>query len=74
MKLFVLKMFCALFVCLLFLSGCGAADPDPASVVVGSQAPSFSLTSLDGTTLWFASDRIAGGGILELYTTTRACQ
>jgi len=45
------KEICCLFVLVFFLSGCGAADPDPASVVVGAQAPSFSLTSLDGTTV-----------------------
>jgi thiol-disulfide isomerase/thioredoxin len=45
------KKICCLFVLVFFLSGCGEADPDPASVVVGSQAPSFSLTSLDGTTV-----------------------
>ena len=51
MKLSVPKIFCCLLLVQLFLSGCGAADPDPASVVVGSQAPSFSLLSLDGTTV-----------------------
>lgn len=51
MKLSTPKMFCGVFVLVLLLSGCGASDPDPASVVVGSQAPSFSLTSLDGTTV-----------------------
>jgi len=50
MRLFVLKHFCCLFVFAL-LSGCGAGDPDPASVVVGNQAPDFSLTALDGTTV-----------------------
>jgi thiol-disulfide isomerase/thioredoxin len=45
-------IFGGLFVLVFLLSGCGASDPDPASVVVvGSQAPSFSLTSLDGTTV-----------------------
>lgn len=51
MKLSVAKMSCGLFVLALSLSGCGTSEPDPASVVVGSQAPSFSLTSLDGTTV-----------------------
>ena len=45
------KMICCLFFLVFFLAGCGAADTDPASVVVGSQAPGFSLTSLDGTTV-----------------------
>jgi thiol-disulfide isomerase/thioredoxin len=35
----------------LFLAACGTSEPDPASVVVGSEAPSFSLTSLDGSTV-----------------------
>src|SRR5260370_6971581 len=51
MNLSVGKMFCSLFILVLFLSGCGTSDRDPASVVVGSQATSFSLTSLDGTTV-----------------------
>ena len=51
MKLSIPRMFCCLFILVLFLSGCGTSDRDPASVVVGSQAPSFSLTSLDGTTV-----------------------
>ena len=51
MKLSAPKMFWGLFVLVLFLSGCGETDPDPASVVVGSRAPSFSLASLDGTTV-----------------------
>ena len=51
MELSVPKIFCCLLLFVLYLSGCGAADPDPASVVVGSQAPSFSLASLDGTTV-----------------------
>ena len=51
MKLSIPRMFRCLFILVLFLSGCGTSDRDPASVVVGSQAPSFSLTSLDGTTV-----------------------
>src|SRR5438128_1354639 len=51
MKLSIPRMFCCLFILVLFLSGCGTSDRDPANVVVGSQAPSFSLTSLDGTTV-----------------------
>jgi len=51
MKRSFTRMLGCLFGLTLFLCGCGAADPDPASVVIGSQAPSFSLTSLDGTTV-----------------------
>jgi len=51
MKLSALEIFCCLLLTTFLLSGCGAPDPDPASVVVGSQAPSFSLTSLEGTTI-----------------------
>jgi cytochrome c biogenesis protein CcmG/thiol:disulfide interchange protein DsbE len=51
MKLPAVEMFCCLLLSIFLLSGCGAVDPDPASVVVGSQAPSFSLTSLEGTTI-----------------------
>src|SRR5436190_24161251 len=51
MKLSVPKMFCCFFALVLSFSGCGTSDPDPASVVVGSQAPGFSLTSLDGMTV-----------------------
>lgn len=51
MKLSIPKMFSCLIVLVLFLAGCGTSDPDPASVVVGSQSPSFSLTSLDGMTV-----------------------
>ena len=51
MKLSIPKMSSCLIVLVLFLSGCGTSDPDPASVVVGSQSPSFSLTSLDGMTV-----------------------
>ena len=35
----------------LLLAACGSVELDPANVVVGGQAPSFSLTSLDGTTV-----------------------
>lgn len=51
MKLSMAKIFGCLFVLVFSFSACGTSDPDPASVVVGSQAPSFSLVSLDGTTV-----------------------
>ena len=51
MKVSFTKLFGCLFVLVLSFSGCGTSEPDPASVVVGNQAPSFSLTSLDGTTV-----------------------
>lgn len=51
MKPAVAKMCGCLFVLVLSFSGCGTSEPDPASVIVGSQAPSFSLASLDGTTV-----------------------
>lgn len=51
MKLPVTKIFCSLFMVTIFLASCATSEPDPDSVVVGSQAPSFSLTSLDGTTV-----------------------
>ena len=51
MKLSITKTICSLFVLITFLASCGTTEPDPADVVVGSQAPSFSLNSLDGTTV-----------------------
>jgi|GEM_PF-811830 len=51
MKVSIAKMCSGLFVLALLLTGCGTSDPDPASVVVGSQSPGFSLMSLDGTTV-----------------------
>jgi thiol-disulfide isomerase/thioredoxin len=71
MKLSIPKIFNGLFVCLLFLSGCGAADPDPASIVVGSQAPVFSLASLDGTTV---SSSTLKGNVVVLNFWATWCQ
>src|SRR5216110_3791564 len=51
MKASVAKMVACFFVVALLFSGCGTSESDPANVIVGSQAPSFSLTSLDGTTV-----------------------
>lgn len=51
MKLSVVNRLGFLLVLAFSLSGCGTSEPDPASVVVGSQAPSFSLTSLNGKTV-----------------------
>lgn len=46
----ILKIFVCSFV--IFLSNCGgAADMDEGEVAIGSRAPSFSLKSLDGTTV-----------------------
>src|SRR5882672_2488838 len=51
MKASVAKFCCVFFALVLSICGCGSSEPDPASVVVGSQAPSFTLKSLDGTTV-----------------------
>jgi thiol-disulfide isomerase/thioredoxin len=53
MKLSINKILSSLFVLTLCFAGCSTSESesDPASVVVGGQAPSFSLTSLDGTTV-----------------------
>lgn len=49
MKASTIGVFGFLLVLVLFVASCGTSEPDPASVVVGSQAPSFSLKSLDGS-------------------------
>jgi cytochrome c biogenesis protein CcmG/thiol:disulfide interchange protein DsbE len=51
MRVSAATIFCSVLVVVLSFSGCATNEPDPATVVVGSQAPSFSLTSLDGTTV-----------------------
>ena len=51
MKVSAPTIFCFVLVLVLSFSGCGTNEPDPATVVVGSEAPSFSLKSLDGTTV-----------------------
>ena len=68
MKVSIAKMFGGLFVLALLLTGCGTSDPDPASVVVGSQSPSFSLMSLDGTTVK-SSDLKGGVVVLNFWAT-----
>lgn len=40
-----------LFVLTILLVNCADSERDPATVVVGSETPSFSLTSLDGSTV-----------------------
>ena len=50
MKSSTLRAFGFLVFALLF-AACGSGEPEPVNVVVGGQAPSFSLTSLDGTTV-----------------------
>jgi cytochrome c biogenesis protein CcmG/thiol:disulfide interchange protein DsbE len=51
MKSAIARLSTALFVLVISLSGCGTSESDPANVVVGSQAPSFALASLDGATV-----------------------
>jgi cytochrome c biogenesis protein CcmG/thiol:disulfide interchange protein DsbE len=51
MKSSAVRIFASLFVLVLAFAGCETSESDPASVVVGSEAPTFSLTSLDGTTV-----------------------
>lgn len=51
MKLSIAKTFFVVLGATIFLVSCATSEPDPASVEVGGQAPSFSLTSLDGSTV-----------------------
>ena len=62
------RLFYGLFVLMIFLSGCEVSEPDPANVVVGAQAPSFSLTSLDGTTV--KSSALKGSVVVLNFWTT----
>jgi thiol-disulfide isomerase/thioredoxin len=68
MKVSIATVFSGLFVLAFSLSGCGTSDRDPASVVVGSQAPSFSLMSLEGTTVK-SSDLKGGVVVLNFWAT-----
>jgi thiol-disulfide isomerase/thioredoxin len=47
----IAKLSSGLFALALALTGCGTSEPDPANVVIGSQAPGFVLSSLDGATV-----------------------
>ena len=51
MKSVVLKLTCGLFLLTILLTGCGLSEEEPAVIAIGSEAPDFSLTSLDGTTV-----------------------
>jgi len=51
MKAAIAEVFGIFFVLTFSLCGCGTSEPDPVNVVVGSQAPNFVLTSLDGATV-----------------------
>ena len=51
MKQTKIKTLCCLSILSVLFAGCWSDDRDPASVVIGSQAPSFSLTSVEGSTL-----------------------
>src|SRR6185503_1136522 len=62
MKLSTLKILTALLLILLFITSCEPNEADPASVVGGAQAPSFSLSALDGTTV--KSDSLKGNVVI----------
>src|SRR5437773_9017535 len=51
MKSVVLKLTCGLFLLTILLTGCGLSEEEPAVIGIGSEAPGFSLTSLDGMTV-----------------------
>jgi cytochrome c biogenesis protein CcmG, thiol:disulfide interchange protein DsbE len=55
MRVAIAKPSLGLLVLIFSLSSCSTSEPDPANVVVGSQAPSFALASLDGGTVQSSS-------------------
>ena len=70
MKSMVLKLKCGLFLLTILLMGCGSSE-EPAVIEVGAEAPNFSLTSLDGTTVRSSSLK---GSIVVLNFWATWCQ